>query len=33
MPERAFLRPSVYKMQPRVVELLMNGAVEDSYGK
>lgn len=33
MPERSFLRPSIYKMQPRVVELLMKGAVEDSYGK
>ena len=33
MPERAYLRPSVRKMQPRVVELLLKGALEDSYGK
>ena len=31
MPERSYLRPSVYKMQPRVVELITRGAVEDSY--
>lgn len=33
MPERSYLRPSVYKMQPRIVELLMKGALEDSYGE
>ena len=33
MPACSFLRPSVAKMQPRTLELIMKGAVEDSYGK